>query len=368
MKDLGATFFMMQAKFERRKIVRTQTLGEVLRRTRLERGYQLAEVSKRTMIPAEYIEYLEKGKYESLPAKVYVEGYVRKVAAALNLNQNAMVKVYKREVGIQENLDKEHKRHEKTSRFSNPRFVVHPTLLRNIGVASLILAAIGYLWFQVSSLSKAPEISLIQPASDTRVSQDELLVLGTVSRGSTVNINGQSVFVSETGDFKENLTLESGANSIQVQAQNRLGKTTTITRQIYADLPKKNQQVASASGSASSTSSSQASQDATNATSAGTPMVLGSETTKTPEPTGVNLGVSIADTATWVQVAVDGKTTFSGTMLPGSSKSFTGTESVTVTSGKANKTLITFNGKNIGPLDSSGGVVRDVKFDKTTSL
>ncbi len=356
---------MMQAKFERRKIVRTQTLGEVLRRTRLERGYQLAEVSKRTMIPAEYIEYLEKGKYEQLPAKVYVEGYVRKVATALNLNQNALVKVYKREVGIQENLDKEHKKHEKSSRFSNPRFVVHPTLLRNIGVAGLILAAIGYLWFQVSSLSKAPEISLIQPASDSRVSQDELLVLGTVSRGSTVNINGQSVFVSETGDFKENLTLESGANSIQIQAQNRLGKTTTITRQIYADLPKKNQQVASAASSASAQTPQGTT---TNSTPAGTPMVLGSETTKVPEVSGVNLGVSIADTATWVQVAVDGKTTFSGTMLPGSSKSFTASDSVTVTSGKANKTLITFNGKNIGPLDSSGGVVRDVKFDRNTQL
>lgn len=354
---------MMQAKFERRKIVRTQTLGEVLRRTRLERGYQLAEVSKRTMIPAEFIEHVEKGKYEALPAKVYVEGYVRKIASVLNLNEAAMVKMYKREVGIQENLDKEHKRNEKASRFRNPRFVVHPTLLRNIGVAALVLGAIGYLWFQVSSLSKAPEISLIQPGSDGHVSQDELLVLGSVSKGSSVNINGQSVFVSDTGDFKENLTLEPGTNSIQIQAQNRLGKTTTITRQVYADLPKKNQQVASAP-----VSNTQTPTNTSNTTPAGTPMVLGSETTKIPEPSGVNLGVSIADTATWVQVAVDGKTTFSGTMLPGSSKSFTGTDSVTVTSGKANKTLITFNGKNIGPLDSSGGVVRDVKFDKTTSL
>lgn len=360
----------MQAKFERRKIVRTQTLGEVLRRTRLERGYQLQEVSKRTMIPAEYIEYLEKGKYESLPAKVYVEGYVRKVADALNLNESAMVKIYKREVGIQENLDKEHKKHEKTSRFHNQRFVVHPTLLRNVMIVLLIMGAIGYLWFQVSSLSKAPEIALIQPAADGHVSQDELLVLGSVTKGAQVHINGQSVYVNDAGDFKENLTLETGANSIQIQAQNRLGKTTTITRQIYADVPK-NTQVASTSATANSNTATP-SQGATNSTPAGTPMVLGANTTtNTPTPTkpsGVNVAVAISDTATWVQVAVDGKTSFSGTMLPGSSKNFTGTDNVTVTSGKANKTLITFNGKNIGPLDSSGGVVRDVKFDKNTSL
>lgn len=362
----------MQAKFERRKIVRTQTLGEVLRRTRLERGYQLQEVSKRTMIPAEYIEYLEKGKYESLPAKVYVEGYVRKVADALNLNESAIVKIYKREVGIQENLDKEHKKHEKTSRFHNQRFVVHPTLLRNAMIVLLIMGAIGYLWFQVSSLSKAPEIALIQPAADGHVSQDELLVLGSVTKGAQVHINGQSVYVNDAGDFKENLTLETGANSIQIQAQNRLGKTTTITRQIYADVPKTTQ-IASTSGSGAATPiSNTGSQSATNSTPAGTPMVLGANTTtNTPvasKPSGVNVAVAISDTATWVQVAVDGKTSFSGTMLPGSSKNFTGTDNVTVTSGKANKTLITFNGKNIGALDSSGGVVRDVKFDKNTSL
>ncbi len=359
---------MMQAKFERRKIVRTQTLGEVFRRTRLERGYQLDEVAKRTMIPVAFVEYLEKGKHEALPARVYVEGYVRKVADALNLNENAMVKIYKREVGIQENLAKEHKKHEKTSRFKNPRFVVHPTLLRNVVVVLLIFAAVGYLWFQVSSLSKAPQISLIQPNSDTHINTDELLVLGNVSKGASVTINGQSVFVSESGDFKENLTLEEGANSIQVQAQSRLGKVTTITRQVYADVLT-NTKVATTktSGSSGSTSTT----NGVSNTPAGTPMVLGSETTSSatvPVSQDVKVGVAIADTATWVQVSVDGKQAFSGTMLPGSSKSFTGKDNVTITSGKANKTLITFNGKNIGALDSSGGVVRDVKFDKNTSL
>lgn len=358
---------MMQAKFERRKIVRTQTLGEILRRTRLERGYQLDEVAKRTMIPAEFIEFVEKSKYESLPAKVYVEGYVRKIADALNLNQKAMVKLYKREVGIQDNLAKEHDKHEVNTRFKNPRFVVHPTLLRNVVIVLLIAAAVGYLWFQVSSLSKAPQIALIQPGADGHITTDELLVLGSVSRGTTVTINGQSVFVAESGDFKENLTLEPGANNIQVQAQSRLGKKTTITRQIYADLPTGTKVAAVPSATTSSNTT------ATNATPAGTPMVLGSEATKTPTetrttPTGVNLAVAISDTATWVQVAVDGKQAFSGTMLPGSSKTFQGTDNITVTSGKANKTLIKFNGKDIGALDSSGGVVRDVKFDRNTSF
>lgn len=359
---------MMQAKFERRKIVRTQTLGEVLRRTRLERGYQLDEVAKRTMIPAEFIEFVEKSKYEALPAKVYVEGYVRKIADALNLNQNAMVKMYKREVGIQDNLAKEHNKHEKNTRFKNQRFVVHPTLLRNAVIVLLIVGAVGYLWFQVSSLSRAPEVALIQPGSDGHIATDELLVLGSVSKGATVTINGQSVFVSETGDFKENLTLEAGSNSIQVQAQSRLGKTTTITRQVYADVPKDTQVAQVPVGSSTSSS---AATGVTSTTPAGTPMVLGAETSQAPvvtETDGVNLAIAISDTATWVQVAVDGKQEFSGTMLPGSSKSFQGSDNISVTSGKANKTLITFNGKDIGMLDSSGGVVRDVKFDRDTNL
>jgi len=51
-----------------------------------------------------YLEYLENGQYEKLPAEVYVRGFLRSYARYLNIDEQALVKLYERERNIQANL------------------------------------------------------------------------------------------------------------------------------------------------------------------------------------------------------------------------------------------------------------------------
>jgi cytoskeleton protein RodZ len=74
---------------------------------------------------------------------------------------------------------------------------------------------------------------------------------------------------------------------------------------------------------------------------------------------GVSLVVRV-DAATWLQVDVDGRpsaeTTSAGRIFPaGTTLSFKGTQKVQVVSGKAAHTLVTLNGRDLGPMPQTTG-------------
>lgn len=344
----------MQARFETRKIVRTQSLGEILRRRRLEKGYHLDDVAKKTMLLPQYIEYLEKDEHDKLPARVYVEGFLKKIADALQLDDRSLIRMYRKEQNIKENIEKKHTK-PTVKPFRNPKLYLSPTIIRNTIISLVILFGVGYLWYQISSLSKAPTLALVEPGGDQEVQEDELVVVGHVDPNSTLSINGQSVFVAQSGDFRETVSLQPGSNSIEIRAANKLGKETVVTRQIYSEQP-----------TAVAVKPSGPVETRTDAAVDGASTSKKTEEKKKTED--VELKIDIVDLATWIQVEVDGKMEFSGTMLPGSSKLFTGKEYISLTSGKAHKTLVTFNGQSLGALSSEGGVVRDLRFDKDLNV
>lgn len=66
-------------------------LGDLLREARTSRGLTLAEVERDTRISRSYLEALEGGRYEVLPAPVYARGFVRSYARYLGLDEQEAV-------------------------------------------------------------------------------------------------------------------------------------------------------------------------------------------------------------------------------------------------------------------------------------
>jgi cytoskeleton protein RodZ len=58
----------------------------------------------------------------------------------------------------------------------------------------------------------------------------------------------------------------------------------------------------------------------------------------------------------WLQVTVDGKITFTGTLMPDESKQISADDQVKITTGNAGGLTISLNGKTIDPLGSLGQV------------
>ncbi len=75
-----------------------ETVGQHLRAARLRRGDDLATVSKSLKIRKDHLEALEEDRFDSLPGRTYVVGFIRSYAEYLGLDPVQSVERYKREV------------------------------------------------------------------------------------------------------------------------------------------------------------------------------------------------------------------------------------------------------------------------------
>lgn len=221
----------MVSGFRKKRINSADKVGEVLRTTREEKRQTLAQVSATIHVREDNLHRLEEGYYQDLPADVYVKGFLRSYAEYLGLNVSKILRMYSKERGIQQHLER------KTDDLANQPKVIHsplliPRLIKTAVVVAVVLAAVFYLVWQFRNFSRNPSLVIEEPANDITVHREEITFSGTADQESILMINGQEVFVNEDGFFQEQIYLQSGLNSITVVARDRQGRESSLTRQI----------------------------------------------------------------------------------------------------------------------------------------
>ena len=69
-------------------------LGDLLRKTREDKGLSLKQAEEATRIRQEFLQALEDEEFERLPAPVYVKGFLRNYAVFLGLDAQQLVSLY----------------------------------------------------------------------------------------------------------------------------------------------------------------------------------------------------------------------------------------------------------------------------------
>ncbi len=69
-------------------------LGEILRQAREAKGLSLAQVEEATKIRSTYLQALEEGQYDLLPAAVYIKGFLKNYAQFLGLDPQELLSLY----------------------------------------------------------------------------------------------------------------------------------------------------------------------------------------------------------------------------------------------------------------------------------
>lgn len=217
---------MVDSGFTRKKI-ESLTLGEKLRKFRGELHIPLTEVSRTTRIRLKYLEYLENGEYDKLPADVYVRGFLRNYARFLGVDEAALMKLYDRERNIQKNLGNSTENTAKKIVLPGRSFVVTSRTV-TLSISALVLVAVfGYLYQEFRSFASEPRLVILEPASGVVVETSEIVLRGKTDKGARVSVNGEATFVGSEGDFTEKLTLQNGINTVTVVAINRFEKSKT---------------------------------------------------------------------------------------------------------------------------------------------
>lgn len=218
-----------------RKKVETLTLGERLKKMREESRISLSELSRATGIRTKYLEDIESGKYESLPAEVYVRGFIRSYAACFSADSKPFLRLYDRERGMRENIQTEN-----TKELPNvlpkrqlPFWVLTPRVITVVLAFTLFLGGFVYLYSKFREFVSEPRLTITEPVNGMSTNMATVTVKGTTDTDAHVSINGQAILVDASGSFLEEISLSKGLNTLRVSSINRFEKQ--VSTEIVVD-------------------------------------------------------------------------------------------------------------------------------------
>lgn len=217
-----------------------ETLSEMLIRLRAERGLSIEDIVAETKIQRRYIEALEEGRYEDLPAPVYLRGFLRSLAEQLDIDDVTLLQQFHREQSLRRRLKGQPLTPTTQSSFLSsrrlvPKIVFTPRLLAAVAVVGFFVVVAGYLLYQVGTFTSTPTVSLERPDRDLTIQSASITVIGSTDPNVEILVNGQEVFVDSDGRFTTNLTLQDGRNEVIVVGRNRSGRETTVVRNVLVE-------------------------------------------------------------------------------------------------------------------------------------
>src|SRR3989338_721790 len=308
------------------KQVRTQDLAEYLAECRSHIGLSVPEASLLSGIQPKFIQAIEEGRFTDLPAKVYVKGFLKSLARVYLVSPEPLLEQYQAECTLEANVAAaETSVRPMIGKAIIPRLVLSPKVLTILGISVLGVVILGYLYFQMSSLRRPPELVIASPVADGVVGTSLLTVSGHAEPGASVFINNQPIVVDTEGNFQENLSLGVGVNQLVVRAVNKFDQETVVNRSII--LQQENPAASADTG-----------------VSGALP--------------AVSLEVVMQDASAWIRLEAEGVEQYSGTMLPSARRVVTAENKIVLSTGNAGATRVFLNGKDLGVLGKTGETLR----------
>jgi len=203
------------------------SLGERLKKAREDAGLTLKKFADISKIQIKYLERLEGGEFEKLPAFVYIHGFLGKYAEILNLPLKELLQDYEKQA-----IDSKHERQTTLPSLSSPKIIITPKKI-TWGVIILVsMVVIGYLVYQLDFLIASPKLIVEYPSSDLTINRTTIEISGQSDPSAKLTINGQQVYVEKGGAFRQEINLSPGLNTLDIRAANRFGKSSEIIRRV----------------------------------------------------------------------------------------------------------------------------------------
>ena len=382
-------------------------LGETLRLQREKKGITLDQAAADTRIREKFLKALEDDDHQSLPGAVYTKGFLRNYSEYLDLDQEELVVLFHQERGL---VAAEPSRTFQPMRPIMRRSLIFtPAVLVPVVVLAGIVLFVGYLYYQFTSFAVAPTLDVLDPASDTIAQEAQYVLRGRTVPGGRVTVQVfpgpltlSDIHPATDGTFSATVSLTAGSNHVVVEVLDQSGKVSRVSRSILlqpqaagsaapvklvVDSPTNGARVENAAVVVSGTTDASSltingvqapitnpggrfeghfttpagAQTFTIVARSGAGAALTETRTVTVAYTAAVILMSVKGGDAWVQATVDG-TVVAGIgriYKDGESATFSGTQ-VTIRTGNAAATQITYNGVFEGAMGSQGQVVEKV--------
>ncbi|OWK27101.1 MAG: hypothetical protein US76_00555 [Parcubacteria group bacterium GW2011_GWA2_38_13b] len=206
---------------------------DLLKETRIKQGVSLKEAAECIGVSVKYLERIEEGDYNNLPADVYVRGFLKKYAEFLGLPVQEIVDFYQKEKRIFYNIynnDNVEKKSFNGGFFG--KIYITPKAVSFFAIVAAVIFIVSYFIYEVGFLVSPPNLIMENPVQDAEVFESKINVIGRTDYDSFVKINGQNITVDENGYFNKEINLSDGVNVLEIKAVNRLGKEASIIKRL----------------------------------------------------------------------------------------------------------------------------------------
>ena len=110
------------------------------------------------------------------------------------------------------------------------------TCLRFLGIGILVSLIVWYVHFQARNLIEGPLITL-EDTHGVLHHEKTIPLVGKTHNIVKLTLNGKEIHTNEEGAFTQTLVLEDGYTIMTLHAQDRFGRTTSLTREyVYRPL------------------------------------------------------------------------------------------------------------------------------------
>lgn len=192
---------------------------------------RIEELIKKTGIPEQHFDAIVSDVRTRLPAFPYIRQHLIKIAALLGLPQELLLNKYRAEFA--------EKASGSADRLPGNRFALAGGGRRYLfGLGAVVVLFILYVIAR-SGLFGAPNLAISNPPADADpfivTGSSTLMIAGSIDPGDKLLINGQPVATDATGAFVREYQLVPEINIIEFSATRFLGRTVTVTRQVYLE-------------------------------------------------------------------------------------------------------------------------------------
>ncbi len=162
-----------------------ESFGQYLKNLREEAGKSLEEIAGNTKIAVTNLEFLEQDRYDLLPPRVFVKGFIRSYVQELGLNADESVgrfDAFTKEGELPDYEEEEHPVFRQTasggSFINSSWFTLALTAAGVISITIILLTGVSRLfWGDAGTEGSRPSVRTVQPsgydASSPRVKSDE---------------------------------------------------------------------------------------------------------------------------------------------------------------------------------------------------
>lgn len=206
-----------------------KSVPEILKKRREELGLSVEEISQKIKIHKKYLVALEDNDSKVFDSKVIARGFLIKYCRYLGLNDQKIVAFWRRDFDLQ--IQKKPKKIDLLDKlYFSPRFFLI------LGFLFTVFVIVSFSFFQYFQLKKPPKININEPVDGLSVKNDNVVLKGSVSKNAELFLNNKKINITSDGEFTEKIYLTKGFNKLLVKAVSPYGIEVDKIITVYADI------------------------------------------------------------------------------------------------------------------------------------